>query len=180
LTDQDGHAARSEVRQIGRDRLEPRGGGALVQRFLRVESEIGLAIERGRLAIDGRRELDQLDTRDPDLLRVGLEQRHMCFRVVLLERRRVLRLVVQHHHGPLHAGRRGRLLLLLRCGLRARGRDGETGENGEAVQRTLHGFAPWCGGCEGAASQLSSSDARSTSGFNTPAWYVFPLWTLVS
>src|SRR5437773_8858880 len=67
------------------------------------------------------------------------EQRHVLLGVVLLERRRVLRLVVQHDYSPLYARRRR----LLRRRLGAGGCEAERGQDGEALQRSLHGIAPW-------------------------------------
>ena len=71
-------------------------------------------------------------------------------------------------------------LLLLRRRFGAGGPKSKSGEHGEAEQRTLHEIAPSGVSGEGGAFQLSCNDARSTSGFTCPAWYVFPLWTLVS
>src|SRR2546422_6977482 len=90
---------------------------SLVTSLLGIPPEIGLAVDRRRLAVGRRRETDQLDARDSDLLRMGREQRPVLFRVVLLERPGALRLVVHHDDGPLHAGggrgRRGGPRLLL-------------------------------------------------------------------
>src|SRR5256884_5119242 len=53
LPDQHRDAARGEVRQVRSHRLEPRRGGTLFERLLRVEPQVRLAIQRGRLAIGG-------------------------------------------------------------------------------------------------------------------------------
>src|SRR5689334_1117924 len=100
------------------------------------------------------------------------EQWHVLLGVILLERRRVLWLVVQHDDRPLHSGwgsgggGGGGLLLGCRAGSR------HEGGKRDAEERTHVGLL-----IEG---HVSSNDARSTSGFTCPAWYVFPLWTLVS
>src|SRR2546430_8616339 len=77
-----------------------------------------------------------------DVCSSDLEQRHVLLGVVLLERRRVLRLVVQHDYGPRYPGRcrsrRGRL--------GAGGREGGRGGGGGGPPRTAPGKCPLGGG----------------------------------
>src|SRR5439155_56694 len=148
---------------VPRDGLESRRGQTLLHSVLRAPPEIGFAVDRRRLAVGAGGKLDQLGARDPDFLGVGREQRHVLLGVVFLERGRVLRLVVQHDDGPLHAGGGG-----LRP--RARSQEGKGGGGGETEQLTVHEDRSfWLRVPAGAASQLSTSDARSTSGLARPA-----------
>src|SRR3989449_2786543 len=61
-----GEPARRERRQVPGDGLESCRGHALVTCFLGIPPEVGLPIERRRLAVRRGREPDQLDARDPD------------------------------------------------------------------------------------------------------------------
>src|SRR5207253_2318718 len=173
LPQQHRNAAGGEVRDVAGDRLEPCGGHTLVPRLLRVPTQICFPVDRRRFAVGRGREPHEVGACEPDLLRMRRDERPVLLRVILLERRRVLRLVVQHDHGPPHSSGRGRPCRSLRLGPGARGREGESGKHGEVLRRTRHVELL-------IEVHVSSNDARNTSGFTWPAWYVFPLALLVS
>ena len=69
-----------EVPEVVAHLLEPVGGHSLLRVIQRVEVQLGLAIERRLLAVQGAGELGELGLGEPDLLLLGGHQRQVLLR----------------------------------------------------------------------------------------------------
>ena len=98
--DQRREPAGCELGQVVRHLLEPRGGGALLERLHRVEAELRLAVLGGLAAVEVGVELGEVGAGEADLAGVGDHQRQVHLVVVLLELvvRVTLRVLVDHRH----------------------------------------------------------------------------------